>query len=60
MSINKLIQRIRQTSKELQQARNEGDSEAIERLEDELYELEEELEAEQQSEYDDNHQHDWS
>lgn len=59
MSINRLIQRIRQTSKELQQARDEGDTEAIERLEDELYELEEELENEQQNEYDDNHQHGW-
>lgn len=59
MSINKLIQRIRQTSKALQNARDEGDEETIERLEDELYELEEELEAEQQNEYDDNHQHGW-
>lgn len=59
MSINRLIQRIRQTSKELQQARDDGDIEAIERLEDEIFELEEELESEQQNEYDDKHQHGW-
>lgn len=59
MSINKLIQRIRQTSKELQQARDVNDTDEIERLEDELYELEEQLEEEQQNEYDDNHQHGW-
>ena len=59
MSINRLIQRIRQASKELQQARDDGDTEAIERLEDEIFELEEELESEQQNEYDDKHQHGW-
>ncbi len=59
MSNIKLIQRIRETAKALQNARDAGDQDAIEELEDELYALEEELEDEQQSEYDDKHQHGW-
>ena len=55
----KLIQRIRETAKALQAARNADDIDEIERLEDELYYLEEELEAAAQDEYNDRHQHDW-
>lgn len=59
MSNIKLIQRIRETAKALQNARDAGDQDAIEELEDELYALEEELEDEQQNEYDDKRQHGW-
>ena len=59
MSNIKLIQRIRETAKALQNARDAGDQDAIEELEDELYTLEEELEDEQQNEYDDKHQNGW-
>lgn len=59
MSNIKLIQRIRETAKALQNARDAGDQDAVEALEDELYALEEELEDEQQNEYDDKHQHGW-
>jgi len=60
MSINKLVQRIKELSKALQNAHDDGDEELIEILEDELYELEEELENEQASEYDENHTHGWN
>lgn len=43
MSIN-LMQRIREVSKALQQAKNAQDWETVETLEDELYTLEDELE----------------
>lgn len=59
MSNIKLIQRIRETAKALQHARDADDKDAVEALEDELYALEEELEDEQQDEYDDKHQHGW-
>ncbi len=59
MSINKLVQRIKELSKALQNAHDAGDVELIETLEDELYELEEELENEQASEYDEKHTHGW-
>lgn len=59
MSNIKLIQRIRETAKALQTARDAGDEEAVEVLEDELYELEEELDGEQQDDYNDKHQHGW-
>lgn len=59
MSTIKLMQRIKEVSKALQAARDEDDVEAIEELEDELYELEEELEEEQNSDYDDKHNHGW-
>lgn len=59
MSNIKLIQRIRETAKALQNARDAGDQDAIEELEDELYALEEELEDKQQNEYDDKRQHGW-
>ena len=44
MSIINLMQRIREVSKALQQAKNAQDWETVEPLEDELYTLEEELE----------------
>lgn len=44
MSIINLMQRIREVSKALQQAKNAQDWETVETLEDELYTLEEELE----------------
>lgn len=53
------MQRIKEVSKALQAAKDEDDVEAIEELEDELYELEEELEEEQNSDYDDKHNHGW-
>lgn len=59
MSSIKLVQRIRETAKALQSARDSGDEEAIEVLEDKLYELEEELEEQQQCDYNDKHQHSW-
>lgn len=59
MSITKLIQRIKESAAALQNARDAGDQDLIETLEDELYELEEELEDEQKNEYDDNHTHGW-
>lgn len=59
MSDIKLIQRIRETAKALQAARDAGNEEEIERLEDELYYLEDELEAIDQDEYNDKHQHGW-
>lgn len=55
----KLIQRIRETAKALQAAREADDIDEIERLEDELYYLEEELEAVDQDDYNDKHQHGW-
>lgn len=55
----KLIQRIRETAKALQAARDADDIDEIERLEDELYYLEEELEAVDQDDYNDKHQHGW-
>lgn len=60
MSINRLHQLIRQTAKELQQARDNGDEAEIERLEDYLYDLEEELEAEEHNDYLDRHNHGWN
>ena len=60
MSNIKLIQRIRETAKALQKARETEDQDAIEALEDELYELEEELEEMQANEYSDKHQHGWN
>lgn len=59
MSAIKLIQRIRAVAKALQGARDAEDLERIEALEDELFNLEEQLEDEQQSDYDDKHQHGW-
>lgn len=59
MSAIKLIQRIQAVAKELQGAREAEDLELIETLEDELFNLEEQLEEEQQSEYDEKHQHGW-
>lgn len=59
MSTIKLVQRIMEASKALQNARDAQDEELIEELEDELYELEEELENEQEQEYDENHGHGW-
>lgn len=59
MSDTKLLQRIRETAKALQDARNAEDQDAIEALEDELYALEEELGDEQQDDYTDKHQHGW-
>lgn len=59
MSNIKLIQRIRETAKALQNARDAGDQDAVDALEDELYELEEELEDGQQDDYNDKHQHGW-
>lgn len=59
MSIIKLIQRIKETSQALQHASDIHNEELVETLEDELYELEEELEEEQKFEYDDNHTHGW-
>ena len=44
MSIINLMQRIREVSKALQQAKNAQDWETVETLEDELYTLEDELE----------------
>lgn len=55
----KLIQRIRETAKALQAARDADDIDEIERLEDELYYLEEELEAVDQDDYNDKRQHGW-
>lgn len=43
-SIQKLTQQIREKSQALQDAHNRGDDEAAETLEDELYDLQEELE----------------
>lgn len=60
MSNIKLLQRIRETAKALQTARDDNDIEEIERLEDELYDLEEELETQQQNDYLDKHQHGWN
>lgn len=54
-----LIQRIRSAAVALQQAKDAGDIELAETLEDELFELEEQLEEEQEAEYDDKHQHGW-
>lgn len=59
MSNIKLIQRIRETAMALQNARDVGDTEEVERLEDELYELEEQLEEDEDNEYQDKHQHGW-
>ena len=59
MSIIKLVQRIKELSKALQNAHDANDVDLIESLEDELYELEEELENEQEQEYDENHGHGW-
>lgn len=59
MSVTRLIQRIRETTKELQRARDLNDQELVERLEDELYDLEDELEEAQQNEYDDHHNKEW-
>lgn len=59
MSDIKLLQRIRETAKALQNARDEDDLDLIEQLEDELFELEDELEKEQQNDYLDKHQHGW-
>lgn len=59
MSNIKLLQRIRETAKALQSARDAEDQDAVEALEDELYELEEELENEQNNDYLDKHQHGW-
>ncbi len=44
-NIGKLTAQIAQKSRELAQARHDGDVELAERLEDELFELEEDLEA---------------
>lgn len=44
MSIINLMQRIREVSKALQQAKNAQDWETVEDLEDELFTLEDELE----------------
>lgn len=54
-----LIQRIRDASFALQQAKDAGNIELAEQLEDELFELEEELEDEQNAEYEDRHSHGW-
>lgn len=59
MSITKLVQRIKETSQALQHARDLHDVELIETLEDELYELEEQLEDEQDDDYADKHSHRW-
>ena len=60
MSDIKLIQRIRDAAVALQQARERGDDEeVIEKLEDELLNLEEMLEEQQKYEYDSRHQHEW-
>lgn len=56
MSIINLVQRIREVSKALQNARDAEDWELVETLEDELYELELELEYEES----DNQKYDWS
>lgn len=45
MSIINLMQRIREVSKALQNAKNAQDWETVETLEDDLYELEYELES---------------
>ena len=60
MSIMRLTQRLRDASVALQQARDDGDQEAIEALEDEIFELEEELAFEEDDEYQDRHDHGWN
>lgn len=59
MSNIKLIQQIRDKAAALQQAHKDGDQELIETLEDELFDLEEELEDETNQEYDDHHNQRW-
>jgi hypothetical protein len=59
MSSIKLIQRIRELSKQLQQAYNDENYDLADDLEDELTELEEILEEEEEIEYNDRHQHSW-
>ena len=60
MSSIKLIQRIRELSKQLQQAYNDENYDLADDLEDELTELEEILEEEEEIEYNDRHQHGWN
>jgi hypothetical protein len=60
MSNIKLIQRIQEASKALQQAYDAGDEELAEELEDELFELEEILEEEEEIQYENRHQHGWN
>ena len=60
MSSIKLIQRIRELSKQLQQAYDDENYDLADELEDELAELEEALEEEEEIEYNDRHQHDWN
>lgn len=58
-NIANLTAQIAQKSKELVAARNEDDIELIERLEDELYELEEELAEESEIEDAKHGKHGW-
>ncbi len=60
MSNIKLIQRIQEASKALQQAYDVGDEQLAEELEDELFELEEILEEEEEIQYENRHQHGWN
>jgi hypothetical protein len=60
MSITRLQQQILQAAKELQHARDRGDEAEVERLEDLLFDLEDELDAEEHDEYLDRHQHGWN
>lgn len=53
MSVIKLVQRIRETAKALQTARDVGNADDVEELEDVLYELQEQLESEQRDSYSD-------
>lgn len=60
MSITRLTQRIKESSLALQTAKDTGNIEAAEILEDELYELETELETLVQIEYDNKHAKGWN
>ena len=59
MSNIKLIQQIRDKALALQQAHKDDDQELIEILEDQLFDLEEQLEDETNLEYDDLHNQKW-
>jgi sporulation-control protein spo0M len=60
MSDIKLMQRIRDTAKALQNARDSGDQDAIDDLEDVLFELEEELEVQLQIDHEDSGHRGWN
>lgn len=56
----RLLQNIQEATKRLVAARESGDEDAILDIEDELFELEDMLEAVQEDEYNEKHQHGWN